>query len=99
MCAPEPGFAKQLPRPRVLGSCSHSTKCTSTFFFVCGEIVLIFVDRASRYEWIYFLDKKSDLPRILQQFLIDANSARFTVGSLINCPYPLPRKRASTPRS
>jgi hypothetical protein len=44
--------------------------------------VLIFVDRASRYEWIYFLDKKSDLPRILQQFLIDANSARFTVGSL-----------------
>jgi hypothetical protein len=53
-------------------------------FFVCGEIVLIFIDRASRYEWIYFLDKKSDLPRILQQFLIDANSARFTVGSL-NC--------------
>jgi len=53
-------------------------------FFVCGEIVLIFIDRASRYEWIYFLDKKSDLPRILQQFLIDANSAHFTVGSL-NC--------------
>jgi hypothetical protein len=67
-------------------------------FFVGGEIVVIFVDRASRYEWIYFLDKKSDLPRILQQFLIDANSARFTVGSL-TAPYPLPRKKASTPRS
>ncbi len=35
-------------------------------FFVCGEIVLIFIDRASRYEWIYFLDKKSDLPKTLQ---------------------------------
>jgi hypothetical protein len=23
-------------------------------FFVCGEIVLVFVDRASRHEWIYF---------------------------------------------
>ena len=51
-------------------------------FFVCGEIVLVFVDRASRHEWIYFLDKKSDLPKMLQQFLIDANSTRFTVGAL-----------------
>jgi hypothetical protein len=51
-------------------------------FFVCGEIVLIFVDRASRHEWIYFLDKKSDLPKMLQQFLIDANSTHFTVGAL-----------------
>jgi hypothetical protein len=51
-------------------------------FFVCGEIVLIFVDSASRHEWIYFLDKKIDLPKMLQQFLIDANSTRFTVGDL-----------------
>jgi hypothetical protein len=51
-------------------------------FFICGESVLVFVDSASRYEWIYFLDKKSDLPKMLQQFLIDVNSTRFTVGDL-----------------
>ena len=51
-------------------------------FFVHGEIVLMLIDRASRYEWIYFLNAKSDLPKGLQQFLIDCNSAAFTVGNL-----------------
>ena len=51
-------------------------------FFVHGEIVLMLIDRASRYEWIYFLAAKSDLPKALQQFLIDCNSAEFTVGNL-----------------
>ena len=51
-------------------------------FFVHGEIVLLLIDRASRYEWIYFLNLKSDLPKGLQQFLVDCNSAAFTVGNL-----------------
>jgi hypothetical protein len=51
-------------------------------FFVHGEIVLMLIDRASRYEWLYFLNAKSDLPKGLQQFLIDCNSAAFTVGNL-----------------
>ena len=51
-------------------------------FFVHGEIILTLIDRASRFEWIYFLHKKSDLPKKLQQFLIDCNGAAFTVGSL-----------------
>ena len=62
-------------------------------FFVCGEIVLVFVDRASRHEWIYFLDKKSDLPKMVQQFLIDTNSTRFS-WAISPAQYPLPWKRA-----
>jgi len=33
----------------------------------------IFIDRASRYVWHYALSAKSDLPKTIQQFIIDAN--------------------------
>ena len=33
-----------------------------------------FIDRATRCCWHYVLSKKSDLPKVVQQFIIDANT-------------------------
>ena len=42
-----------------------------------------FIDRATRACWYYSLAKKSDLPRIVQQFIIDANTnSDYAVGQI-----------------
>ena len=52
------------------------------FFFAYGDIILYLIDRGSLHEWVYFLDHKSDLPKRLQQWLIDVNTSAFSIGSL-----------------
>ena len=47
-----------------------------------GDVLLFLIDRATRYEWIYILSAKSDVPRAIQQFLLDVNSAAFNVGTI-----------------
>jgi len=42
------------------------------------------IDRGSRAEFTYSLDKKSDLPEALQQFMIDCNTASFPVRSFVH---------------
>jgi len=42
------------------------------------------IDRGSQAEFTYSLDKKSDLPKALQQLLIDCNTASFPVGSFLH---------------
>jgi len=49
-----------------------------------GQYTVYMIDRGSRAEFTYFLDKKSDLPKALQQFLIDCNIASFPVGSFVH---------------
>ena len=58
-------------------------------FFVAGDIMLYLIDRASRMEWIYFLEHKNDVKIALQQFLIDVNQHSFSVGS-----FTIPRASA-----
>jgi len=48
-----------------------------------GHHTVYLIDRGSQAEFTYFLDKKSDLPKALQQFLIDCNTASFHVRSLV----------------
>jgi len=42
------------------------------------------IDRGSQAEFTYSLDKKSYLPKALQQFLINGNTASFPVGSFVH---------------
>jgi len=49
-----------------------------------GRYIVYLIDRGSRAEFTYSLDKKSDLPKALQQFLIDCNTASFPVGSFVH---------------
>jgi len=42
------------------------------------------IDRGSRAGFTYSVDKKSDLPKALQQFLIKCNTASFPVGSFVH---------------
>jgi len=49
-----------------------------------GRCTVYLIDRGSRAEFTYSLDKKSDLPKALQQFLIDYNTASFPVGSFVH---------------
>ena len=51
-------------------------------FFPGKDIVLFLCDRASKFEWIYFLTAKSDIPFAIQQWLIDVNTSVFNVGTL-----------------
>jgi len=46
--------------------------------------VLYLIDRGSQAEFTYSLDKKSDLPKALQQFPIDCDTASFPVGSFVH---------------
>jgi len=48
-----------------------------------GRYTVYLIDRGSRVEFTYSLDKKSDLLKTLQQFLIDCNTASFPVGSFV----------------
>jgi len=41
------------------------------------------IDQGSRAEFTYSLDNKSDLPKALQQFLIDCKTASFPVGLFV----------------
>jgi len=49
-----------------------------------GRYTVYLIDRGSRAEFKYSLDKKSHLPKALQQFLIDCNTASFPVGSFVH---------------
>ena len=51
-------------------------------FFPGNDIVLFLCDRASKFEWVYFLTAKSDIPFALQQWLIDVNTSAFNVGTI-----------------
>ena len=50
-------------------------------FFFHETIALFLIDRASRARWCYFLNSKDEVPLKLQQFVVDANTAPFPVGS------------------
>ena len=54
------------------------------FFSFNGRYTVYLIDRGSRAEFTYSLDKKSDLPKALQQILIDCNTASFPVGSFVH---------------
>jgi len=41
-----------------------------------------FIDRRTRACWHYVLSKKSDLPAIVQQFIVDVNTLNYPVGSI-----------------
>ena len=41
-----------------------------------------FIDRRTRACWHYVLSKKSDLPAIVQQFVVDVNTLNYPVGSI-----------------
>jgi hypothetical protein len=41
-----------------------------------------FIDRRTRACWHYVLSKKSDLPAIVQQFIVDVNTLTYPVGSI-----------------
>ena len=41
-----------------------------------------FIDRRTRACWHYVLSKKSDLPAIVQQFVVDVNTLDYPVGSI-----------------
>ena len=41
-----------------------------------------FIDRRTRACWHYVLSKKSDLPTIVQQFVVDVNTLNYPVGSI-----------------
>ena len=41
-----------------------------------------FIDRRTRACWHYVLSKKSDLPSIVQQFVVDVNTLNYPVGSI-----------------
>ena len=45
-----------------------------------GEYTLFLIDRGSRACWAYHLKLKSEVPRALQQFLIDSSTNDFPVG-------------------
>ena len=47
-----------------------------------GAVLLFLIDRASRYEWIYVLTSKGDIPRAIQRFLIDVNCSTYNVGTI-----------------
>ena len=49
-----------------------------------GRYTVCLIDQGSREEFTYYIDKKSDLPKALQQFLIDCNTASFPVGSFVH---------------
>ena len=49
-----------------------------------GRYTVYLIDRGSQAEFTYSLDKKSDLPKALQQFLIYCNTASFPVGSFVH---------------
>jgi len=49
-----------------------------------GRYTVYLIDRGSKAEFTYSLDKKSDLSKALQQFLIDCNTASFPVGSFVH---------------
>ena len=53
------------------------------FTFNRGYTVYL-IDRGSPAEFTYSLDKKSDLPKALQQFLIDCNTASLPIGSFVH---------------
>jgi len=55
-----------------------------TFFTFNGRYTVYLMDRGSRAKFAYSVDKKSDLPKALQQFLIDCNTASFPVGSFVH---------------
>jgi len=49
-----------------------------------GRYTVCLIDGGSRAEFTYSLGKKFDLPKALQQFLIDCNTASFPVGSFVH---------------
>jgi len=51
-------------------------------FFPGDDIVLFLCDRASKFEWLYFLTNKGEVPRAIHQWLIDVNSSSFNVGTI-----------------
>jgi len=53
-------------------------------FIFNGRCTVYPIDQGSRAEFTYSLDKKSDLPKALEQFLIDCNTASFPVGSFVH---------------
>jgi len=55
-------------------------------FDICtfnGRYTFYLIDRGSRVEFTLSVNKKSDLPKALQLFLIDCNTASFSVGSFV----------------
>ena len=48
-----------------------------------GEYTLFLIDRGSRACWAYDLAAKSEVPRALQQFIIDAATNNFPVGHFV----------------
>ena len=51
-------------------------------FFPGKDIVLFLCDRASKFEWVYLLNAKSDIPFAIQQWLLDVNTSAFNVGTI-----------------
>ena len=49
-----------------------------------GQYTVYLIDRGSRAEFIYSVDKKSDISKALQQFLIDCKTASFPVWSFVH---------------
>ena len=49
-----------------------------------GEYTLFLIDRGSRACWAYDLTAKSEVPRALQQFIIDAATNDFPVGHFVH---------------
>ena len=49
-----------------------------------GRYTVYLIDRSSWAELTYSLNKKSDLSKVLQQFLIDCNTASCPVGSFVH---------------
>ena len=55
-----------------------------------------FIDRCTRACWHYSIDKKSDLPRTVQQFLVDVNTiADYAVGTICTTPHTLDAKEVN----
>jgi len=55
------------------------------YIFTFNRLYAVYlIDRCSRAGFTYSVDKKSDLPKALRQFLIDCNTASFPVGSFVH---------------
>jgi len=83
-CCQRSSMKRGAAPPSISRDVSPLEKVYFDIFTFNGRYTVYLIGRGSPAEFTYSLDKKSDLPKALQQFLIDCNTASFPVGSLVH---------------
>jgi len=83
-CCQRSSMKRGVAPPSISREVSPLEEVHFDIFTFNGRYTVYLIDRGSRAEFTYSLDKKSDLPKALQQFLTDCNTASFSVGSFVH---------------